>query len=157
VHREAVFVKSGGTVVDTSGVNLPVVPPTVFDALWVILRHRNHLDVMSDTVVALGNGLMDHSFLASGAATGTNPMKDLGGGVFGMYAGDGEPDGTVQALDFNIYLAETEEGASGYNLGDYNLDGQTQALDFNLYLANTLAGATSGAPGLDDPGPGKPN
>jgi hypothetical protein len=115
----------------------------------VIVRHRNHLDVMSASEYALDDtagGVID--FTATDKCYGINPVKELGGspGLCGMWAGDGEVDGEIQALDFNRYLAETISGATGYRYGDFNMDGIVQALDFNFYLANTLAGASSQVP-----------
>ena len=54
---------------------------------------------------------------------GTDPMKDLGGGVFGMYTGDGNQDGLVTSTDFNVFNPKFTSAASGYEYSDWNLDG----------------------------------
>jgi sugar lactone lactonase YvrE len=73
-------------------------------------------------------------------------MKDLGSGVFGLYASDGNVDGMATAPDFNLWNAETTAGQAGYRQPDFNLDGLVTAPDFNLWNANTTAGAASRVP-----------
>jgi hypothetical protein len=151
LYTEAVLLLDTGAIVNTA-LAPPVVVGNANDFLYIVLRHRNHLDVMSATGVYVATGVGTHDFTVAGAAWATvavPPMKGLGPGLtapFGMYAADGNADGNVQALDFNLYLAETIAGVTGYSPGNYNMDAFTQALDFNLYIANTLAGAVSQVP-----------
>jgi hypothetical protein len=147
------IVLSDGSVVNPiDGANpLNVVPAETGD-LHVAVYHRNHLPVLSASAVTFDpptstTAAVDFS-TSSGAAFGTNPMKkvDTSPNRFALWAANGEPDGSVQALDFNAYLTQTLAGSSGYMSGDYNMDGEVQALDFNLYLANTVVGASSQVP-----------
>jgi hypothetical protein len=142
---EAVLLLDDGTVVTTAGT-----PPVygLSDSVYVVLSHRNHLDVMSADKQDVAMGSVTYDFTVPGAAYGTDPMKDLGGGPgpFGMYAGDGEVDGVIDDADLNICMAETTSAAAGYTPGNYNMDASTQALDLNLYYANELTGATSHVP-----------
>ena len=80
------------------------------------------------------------------SAYGTNPLKSLGGGVWGLFAADGNADGQAIASDFNSWLVSTKAVATGYVAPDYNLDGNVIASDFNLWLANTKATAVSQVP-----------
>lgn len=73
-------------------------------------------------------------------------MKNLGNSTWGLFAADGNADGQVTAPDFNLWIAATTAGATGYAPSDYNLDGQVTAPDFNLWIANTTAGAASKVP-----------
>jgi hypothetical protein len=116
---------------------------------YLVIDHRNHIPVMTATPVYLKWGqTTTYDFRTSADKAYGSPvaMKDLSGGFFGLFAGDANADGIVQALDFNVYIAQTLSGATGYQPADLTMDGQVQALDFNLYLANTLAGATSQVP-----------
>ncbi|HLE56169.1 MAG TPA: choice-of-anchor B family protein, partial [Rhodothermia bacterium] len=114
---------------------------------WVVVRHRNHLAVMSSSTVdlSLGSGAWDFTDSAA-KGYGSNPMKALADGRFGMFASDGSIDGQVTAPDFNLWNAATTAGTTGYEPADFNLDGQVTAPDFNLWNANTTAGATSKVP-----------
>jgi hypothetical protein len=145
VAQEAVLLLDDGTVVDTSGTHPPQIPTAGVDSVYVVVRHRNHLDVMSAEKVAV-TGVSTLDFTTSATAFGASAQKNVEGVTYALFAADANADGDVQALDFNAYLAQTTSGAIGYQSGDFNMDGVVQALDFNLYLANTLSGASSQVP-----------
>jgi hypothetical protein len=135
VSRRAGFLLSSGSVVDTDGVSplkMYGVQPGVYR---VVLRHRNHLPVMSAAPVplALASGLTD--FTASlASAFGEAPMRELESGVFGLRGGDGNADGGVDVLDRNLVWRPQNGTAWSYTkLADFNLDGGIDALDLNLH------------------------
>jgi CSLREA domain-containing protein len=124
-----------------------VAASTLTSAAYLVLRSRNHLDVMSDSAVSLFGGFGSHDFSASvGAAFGASPQLELESGVWGLFAADGTLDGQVTANDFNLWLIDTKAVKTGYLLSDYNMDGQVTANDFNLWLTNTKDVAASGVP-----------
>ena len=66
---------------------------------------------------------------SSSKAYGTDPMADLGGGKWGLYAGDGDRNGTINVLDYgNVvnFLFDT-----GYKFGDLDLNGVINVLDYS--------------------------
>ena len=73
---------------------------------------------------------MAHPYFTSGAdkaySTGGPAMIELAANQFGLYAGDGIPDGLVQALDAVFYLFQTVSVGAGFNQADYNLDGAVE-------------------------------
>jgi len=113
----------------------------------VVIRHRNHIDVMSSQATPFlgGVGLWDFRSTTM-RAHGSDAMAMLGEGAFGLWSGDGNADGQVTAPDFNLYNTGTALGEVGYLQGDYNLDGQITAPDFNLFIQATAAGASTGVP-----------
>jgi hypothetical protein len=148
-NGQAVLLQSDGTVVDTSGVNMPSFCGVLNDSVYVVVRSRNHLSVMSPGMVKIAGGVWTHSFASSADAAYSDtgaPLKDLGGGYYGLFAGDADADGTLDAVDLDEYVTQTTTGAVRYQTGDFNYDGIVQALDMNLYLANRAAGATSQVP-----------
>ncbi|MFV1968799.1 MAG: hypothetical protein ACC628_25560 [Pirellulaceae bacterium] len=114
----------------------------------LVVRHRNHLGVMSATPVDFTSGSGSWDFTTAGKAFtgGGAPMKDLGGGFFAMFATDASIDGQTTASDFNLWLTATKAASFGYLQSDFNLDAQVTASDFNLWLANTKAAASSKVP-----------
>ena len=144
--RQAVLLLDDGSVVETSGMGQPSFEFACMDSAFVVVHSRNHLPVMTSTKVDLTLWPIVVDLAATGGAYGTNPLKNVEGAFYALYAGDANADGYVQALDFNAYITQTLSGATGYQAADFNLDGQVQALDFNLYIANTLAGASSQVP-----------
>jgi hypothetical protein len=146
--RQAILLLDDGSIVDTAGA-APSFWGVPDDSVWVVLHSRNHLPIMTHEKIKIVDGVWAHDFRPAANTAysrSSAPMKQLSDGPYGMFAGDANADGFVQALDFNAYLAQTMAGASGYQTADFNLDGDVQALDFNLYLANTLLGATSQVP-----------
>jgi hypothetical protein len=106
------------------------VPPGNY---YIVVRHRNHLAVMSSALVALdaGTSPVVYDFSTDQAkAYGTNALRAVGT-RFAMPGGDGTRDGGVDAFDKNT-VWHVQNGMNGYLAGDYNLDGGVDAFDVNL-------------------------
>jgi len=131
----AAFLKNDGTIVDIDGVS-----PLAFNVsdgnYYIVIMHRNHLAIMSLLPQSFTTGnVTSYDFTtAQTQAYGTNPMKNLGSGKFGMVAGDGNKDGGIYAQDYTLY--QTSQGNEGYLFGDYNLDGGIYAQDYTIYQLN---------------------
>lgn len=129
-----------------------VLNPTSDGPFWIVVDHRNHVAVMSDTMVSFRGPLLLHDFTTGHAyeepGDRAQKKKPVAGGdtVYVMFAGDGNADGLVTAPDFNLWNAATTAGATGYQASDYGLDSIVTAPDFNLWNANTTAGAESAVP-----------
>ena len=136
VARRAVFLKEKGGVVDTN--NTPYVNFSGISAgnYYIVVRHRNHLAIMSHDPVSLPNssGSVYNFTSAQTQAYGTNAMADLNGDgtKFGLWAGDVNGDGTVKynlsGNDRVLIYAKIGGGdvnatISGYYNEDVNLDG----------------------------------
>ncbi len=102
VATRAAFLKSDGSIVDTNGVS-----PLQFAGLgdgnyYVVVRHRNHLAIMTASAIPLSSNSVLYDFsTAQLQAYGTNPMADLlgNGTVFGMWMGDTDGSGVVDVTD----------------------------------------------------------
>jgi len=133
VATRAAFIKSDGSIVDLDGSSAVAFPGTIASGnYYIVVRHRNHLAVMSAGVVALSptSGVYDFT-------TGTDKYygadaKLLTGGVYGLYAGDVTGDGIVKynggSNDRLPILTKIGGGnvnttVSGYWREDVNLDG----------------------------------
>lgn len=67
---------------------------------------------------------------------GAAAAKDLGGGVWGMIAGDANGDGSIDAVDLNTKWRPANGQSYDYSLtghSDFNLDASIDAVDRNLY------------------------
>jgi hypothetical protein len=105
---------------------------------YVVIKHRNHLSIMSSTKVQINNNeKINYNFTdAAGKAYGVNPMVLLNDGKYAMFAGDGDINGSVNVLDFstvanNILLV-------GYAQGDIDMNGSTNILDYSKINKNLL-------------------
>ncbi|OPX61174.1 MAG: hypothetical protein A4E25_00036 [Methanobacterium sp. PtaB.Bin024] len=135
--ERAAFLKSDGTIVDTDGTS-----PVTFSGLsvgnyYVVVRHRNHLAIMTATTIPLSSSSSLYNFTtAQSQAYGTDAMKVLSGGTYGMNTGDGNQDGFVTSTDFNVFNPKFTSAASGYEYPDWNLDGFVTSTDFNFFNPN---------------------
>ena len=128
IEKKSCFLRDDGVVLDPDGasenISLGIDPGNYY----VVVKHRNHLAVMSKVTVSL-TGLTSYDFTTSQAqAYGTDQMADLGDGSFGMIAGDGNGNGQIQNNDSED-IWKPDNGSSGYKNSDYNLNGQVQNND----------------------------
>ncbi|OWY20129.1 hypothetical protein C7N43_23130 [Sphingobacteriales bacterium UPWRP_1] len=133
--KRAVFLLSDGTLRDVDGTPGASFLGAVPGNYYVIVRHRNHLAVMSASQVGLPNASVYDFTTAAAQAFGVNQQKALTGGVFGLYAADFDANGVITVADFNFY-ANTGSQTNVYNDADANLDKQITVSDFNLYQPN---------------------
>lgn len=103
---------------------------------YVVLRHRNHLAVLSSTLVTLPNEDTYDFSLDASLASGTAQMKDMGDGSFALIGGDFTGDGVITVLDFNLYSTQASL-LNTYISGDINGDQSVTVADFNLYQINS--------------------
>ena len=129
-----------GTIVDVDGTSALGFSAQPAGSYYLVVRHRNHLAVMSASTIAMDAttpALYDFS-TAQSQAFGTNPMKELETGVYGMYTGDADGSTAVNASDNTVWLSEN--GTGGYLQSDYDLSGATTATDNSLWLGNNGVG-----------------
>ena len=127
-------------------------PDSVSGEYYVVLHHRNHLGIMSSTLVSCegsASPILYDFTTAANKAYGADPMKGMGAGntaPFALYGGDGNGDGQVNSSDYNVFNPKFVSGATGYQASDWTLDGQVTSSDFNVFLANFTAGKISRVP-----------
>ena len=146
VGKRAALLKSNGSIVDLDGLSQVKFNAVVPGNYYVVVRHRNHLPIMSANTVTLGftsSSLCDFS-TAQTQAYGTEPMADLGSNVFGMCAGDASQDGSINATDLNAYWIPQNGVMYDYQTktADFNLDATVNATDLNLYWTPSNGKAT---------------
>ncbi|MCD4736637.1 MAG: fibrobacter succinogenes major paralogous domain-containing protein, partial [Bacteroidales bacterium] len=137
IARRAAFLLNDGSVVGLDGTdNACVVSTTIINDLYVVIWHRNHLSILSANALTESGGVYSYDFtIPAGQAYGTDAQQNLGS-VYGMYAGDGNADGTVDDLDISGTWA-TDAGNAGYLNGDFDMDGQADNKDKNdVWLPN---------------------
>ncbi len=130
IGQRAALIRADGQIVDLDGVS-PVEFYGVADGLYYLwIQHRNHLGIMSASQLNIKYNTDPYSFTTGqDRALGMMPMVELEDGVFGLWGGDGNSDGSVTATDFlNVWLPDN--GNAGYLAADFNLDGQVTAFDF---------------------------
>jgi hypothetical protein len=172
--------REDGKIVDLNGIDDVSFKGVSTGNYFLVIRHRNHLGIRSATARALNGALGSatpslYDFTASQSQafqnTSTPPipaqqaMKDLGGGVFGMWGGNANAilsatsnsvvraNGGLAINDY-LYLVNTVLGANFntvlgtpaspvYNSADVNLDGIVranggQAINDYVILVNVM-------------------
>ncbi len=145
LSQRSFFVKSNGDLVDWDGAATALsLPDAVDGSYYIVLKHRNHLAVMSASAIALNNGSAtaydfttgpDKYYGADAAALDTSPD------FYGLYTGDATGNGQVQNDDKND-VWKVQAGASGYKSADFNLNGQVQNDDKNDFWKKNVGKGT---------------
>jgi len=131
IAQEAAFLLNDGSVVSLDGSSILSFNHSIIQSLFVVIYHRNHLAIMSANPVTETGDVYTYDFSSPiGQAYGTDAQKNLGSGVYGLYGGDGNADGTINADD-KTTVWSIEAGEGGYLKGDFNLDSQTDNKDKN--------------------------
>jgi hypothetical protein len=133
---KALLLDDEGNILDLDG-NPEQFVNTAQDNLYIVVRHRNHLDVMSSEPLVLSGNTYIYDFTdaitkAYGSAMG---YKQIASGVFGMVAGDSDADGAIFTSDYNRWAAVFGNTLI-YLAADLDMDGQVFASDFNKWAIN---------------------
>jgi len=141
VSRRAAFLKDDGSIVDLDGVSPVYFAGVVPGNYYLVIKHRNHLAIMSAEAQPLFAGkspLYDFtSTLARAYSVNADPMKQVEEGVYALYAGDASANGIVEGgsgeADYEIWGSQV--GMIGYKKADFNMSGEVQQSDKNDYMS----------------------
>jgi hypothetical protein len=153
VATRAALLKSNGTVVDLDGTSPVQFPGLMPGSYYVVVRHRNHLAVMSASPVALTASSVPYDFTSGLNKFYGGDAKEVATGVFGLWAGDVSGNGVVKysgsANDRSPILTRIGGGdltltVNGYHPEDVNMNGAVKysgsANDRSIIL-QTVGGA----------------
>jgi len=130
IQTLAAFILNDGSIKVLDGVSDILMESVVSQNLFVVIRHRNHVPVMSNYPLSLNgnNYTFDFSADENNVYGGSAGQKEIETGVWGMYASDGMCDGQVNMMDKSA-MWDAQAGKCGYQQADYNLDGEADNLD----------------------------
>ena len=136
IARQTGFILKNGNIVSTDGSGMLHFDVNITQNLYVVIWHRNHLAIMSSGPLTDVGGTYSWNFTTgSGQAYGTNAQQNLGGGFYGMYAGDADANGTIETADKSLWGSQV--GSKGYYSGDFDMNGQVMNQDKNdFWLGN---------------------
>jgi len=128
VETRAAFLKNDGTLVDLDGTSNIKFPSTPEGEYYVVIKHRNHLPVMTANKVGINFSPTLYDMRTDlTKAYGTNALKSFGSGYFGIFTADTDGSGTVNAADRSN--AWNQRNLSGYYGTDVDLSGTVNAAD----------------------------
>ena len=139
IDARAGLLTTEGKVLDPSTRNLA--PGLHFENLipdssyYYIIRHHNHLAVISDVPLVYSRDYEIDFRTPSSPDVPTAQLKLIDSDTYSLLAGDIDANGTITVDDFNIF--QCQSAMFGQNLAaDINMDGTVSVSDFNLYLVN---------------------
>jgi hypothetical protein len=110
---------------------------------YYVIRHRNHIAVMSNYETYIYKYSDVYDFTTSTDMYWGNEAKLLKAGLYGLYTGDSDYDGHIDIDDYNAYNTSTIMADHGYKISDYNLDGYVTSYDFVLLAPNKKLNITT--------------
>ncbi len=123
-----------GNITDIDGSTPLSFDLTVGSNYYFVIRHRNHLDIMTVNSIAQASSI-NYDFTSSTTqAFGSNQQKNVGGTAV-MFAADMTQDLVIQNTDFDAWKVQPAQ-LNVYKLEDANLDGTVQTTDFDLWQFN---------------------
>ncbi len=129
VSSQPALLRRNGKIVDVDGVSEVSLKNVVSGNYYVVIRHRNHLPIMTKTPVRLdsNSGVLDFTIEDSFTLTSTGQVEVLPG-VWAMCSGDVDQSYDVSGFDGSIW--KVENGYSNvYLSSDLNMDGQVEGSD----------------------------
>lgn len=135
IYSRAALIQRDGDIVEVDGVSRVDCSVAEYADYFLVLRHRNHLGVMSEDPLNLS---VSNSFnLSDGSIDlyGTDPIYEISSGLFGLWSGNANMDGQIKyngsSNDKNSILGEVglftpNNIVSGYLNEDVNMDGKVK-------------------------------
>jgi hypothetical protein len=118
------------SIADTGGTCQILIPNTYANSRYYIgIKHRGSIETWTNSSVLLNNGIVYNFTSSASKAYGAN-LKDDGTGVFLIYNGDVNQDGSVDFIDYPDLDIGSTNGDFGYFPTDLNGDA---SVDFNDY------------------------
>ena len=127
--RFAAFILNDGSIVDLDGTSNLKFNTQSDTNNFVVIRHRNHLGILSSSDLDYSSGVFSYDFTSSADKAFNSGQKNLGNGAYGMPGGDANADGEVNESDKTLW--GTQAGTAGYKSADLNMNGQTDNSDKN--------------------------
>ena len=136
VEKQIAFINTKGYLMDVfGGKGVPFFKATKDTSYYVIIRHRNHLDIISDGVLGFQNRVIHDFTKPTNVLNGKVQLEDIGDGNFAMSAGDIDGNGVITVSDYNIYMVQ-KSLMNQYLQSDCSLDGMITVKDWNLLKEN---------------------
>lgn len=149
VASRAGFIKNDGTITDLNGSSALSFSGIGSGNYYIVIRHRNHMPVMSASPVALSSSsaLYDFTTGSSKAYGGTNGFKliDASLSKWGMVSGDATNEGSIYIDDYTDFWVPAFGSSGIYSRGDFKLDGNVFIDDYTDYWVPNF-GKSNGLP-----------
>jgi len=129
------FLMADGQVRDTDGISdlQFELPPN--QGYFVVLRHRNHLDVINAQALPRSLNMTVDFTTGLNSAYGSQSLKLSSDGKAMLFAGDVDQNHVIQTTDYDKWKVSPAQ-LSVYKYSDFNLDGSVQTTDYDKWYIN---------------------
>lgn len=132
----SVIFSAQNTDLSTSGQASVKVPIAFNGSYYITVRGRNSITTVSGSSVSFTGNLINYDFSTSAAQAYGNNMRDVGG-VFVIYGGDIDTDGSVGIADMGLVDNASAAFTVGYVPEDADGDGSVGIADMGLIDNNS--------------------
>jgi len=132
----AVVRYDGQLLSSSGGTMIPLKPGIHQGYYYYVIRHRNHIAVMSGNQVLINKTTALYDFTTNMSKYWGNEAKLLKPGLYGLFAGDANYDGQINIEDYKLYNYSSITAEHGIRICDFNIDGYVTSLDFILLAPN---------------------
>jgi lysyl endopeptidase len=122
-----VFTQEAG--ISTTGVITLDIASSYSDSYYIYIRHRNSIAISSANPVSFAGSTITYNFSTAAIQAYSDNQQNLGSGVFGLFAGDVDQDGSVGAFDLILVDNASKIFLEGYIPEDVNGDAEVGAFD----------------------------
>ncbi|MBN2356264.1 hypothetical protein JXO59_09130 [candidate division KSB1 bacterium] len=132
LSAKSIFLRNDGYIVADDGTTQQFTMASLEGEkdYYIVIRHRNHLAVMSNSTPLSAGSVSTYDFTDALSKYYGSDARLLETGVYGMYAGDADGNGTVDANDRSATW--NDRNAVGYQNSDCGLDGTVDANDRSI-------------------------
>ncbi len=133
IWEQACLLLNDGSIINANDYHLPYIDFTIDNNLYAVIKHRNHLDIISANSINLIDSLYSYDYSISGNQVfgTTDGYKEIFPGTWGMVSGDANVDGEINELDKVIWINQV--GNKGYLPSDFKMDTQIDNMDKNIF------------------------
>ena len=121
-YATVAFIEDDGDLVGLDGNALQIPAEDLCGtSYYLVIRHRNHLDIMSAAAVTASGNTFTYDFTTAQAQAYLNTgdaMKEIVTGVFGLFRGDADQDHDVDNDDY--WVVRGGSFLFGYNVEGYH-------------------------------------
>gem|GEM_PF-3241011 len=131
LSTRAALLQADGDVVDVDGNSSVLFSGVSTDSYFIVIIHRNHLGIMTESPVFLQNGAANITdFISTLPTYGTNAQQPISG-RFAMWPGDVNGDGAISASDRSLIWNDRNADPVYFN-SDVSLDAKVDAADRSI-------------------------
>lgn len=149
LESKSLLLKSTGAIVNLDGTSYPYFK-SQSQPVRVVIKHRNHLAIMSNPIQNFGIGVISYDFttaLSQASNESGDPAQMVQrNGIWCLQLGDlnASQDFAIDGSDGTDFKIQFKEGVfDAYDPADVNMDGVVDGLDGSLFKINFLLGLYS--------------